>query len=275
MALKEHKRAITRLFLVVLILFLLCFGLFSCMSTLAKQGSAYVDLDNVHLIQLDQPEPDAPAMRMETSAGDIVAILYPEQAPAYVAQFQKLAEEGYYDGTYVFQVEQGVYFEAGTPNADGSLKAGTDDTYEKVEQELTPELWPFRGAFCVPVTSQEGGFWSRLTNSMKTYCGTRFAVCNSIEFDAAAKEELSSVAEKAAVVNDAFLEQGGIPNYSQQMTIFAQAYGADSFAVIDKITGVDLQEAQEESGYTAPKEDIQILHITFGTLAEMSEGETE
>ena len=85
----------------------------------------------MQLVQLDEPEPDAPAMCVHTTAGDIVAELYPDEAPDYVAQFTKLAESGYYDNTYIFQVEDGVYFEAGTPNEDGTLTAGTDDTYEK------------------------------------------------------------------------------------------------------------------------------------------------
>ncbi len=271
MKLREYKKAITKAFFVVLILFLLCFGVFSCTTLLSDQGN-YVNLEYATFVQLDEPEPNAPAMRMHTTAGDIVAELYPQQAPDYVAQFQELAESGYYDNTYIFQVEQGVYFEAGTPNADGTLKAGTDGTYEKVEQEITADLWPFRGAFCVPVTSQEGNFWNRFTKSMKKYCGTRFAVCNTIELDDAAKEELASVSDQAKQISDAFWERGGIPNYSQQMTIFAQAYGDESFATIDAITSVAVKDASGENGYTAPKEDIQILGFEFGTYEAVSAG---
>lgn len=270
MALKEHKKAITKAFIVMLILFLLCFGVFSCSSLLANQGSTYINLDYATLVQLDEPEADAPAMCVHTTAGDIVAELYPDQAPKYTAQFRELAESGYYDNTYVFQVEPGVYFEAGTPNANGTLAAGTDATYEKVEREVSADLWPFRGAFCVPVTSQEGGFWDRLTKNMTNYCGTRFAVCNTIEFDDEAKKELDSVSEQGKEVSDAFLERGGIPNYSQQMTIFAQAYGAESFETIDAITSTAVQETTSEGGYAMPEEKIRIVSIVFGTYEEMS-----
>lgn len=273
MALREHKKTITRIFIVALILFALCFAVFSCTTFLSDQGSTYVNLDYATLVQLDEPEPDAPAMRMQTTAGDIVAELYPEQAPNYVAQFQQLAESGYYDNTYIFHVEPGVYFEAGAPNVDGSLAAGTDGTYEKVERELSSDLWPLRGAFCVPVTSQDGGFWKRLTNDMTCYCGTRFAVCNTIEFDDAAKEELASVSEQAQALSDAFLERGGIPNYSQQMTIFAQAYEDESFEVIDAITSAAVKEADSEDGYSSPEKDIRIIGFAFGTYAEMTAAE--
>lgn len=127
---------------------LICMGVFACTNYLEQQSKAFVDMSKVQLIQLDEPESDAPAMKITTTAGTIVAELFPEQAPAYVKQFTELAESGYYDDTYVFSVEKGVYFEAGSPNADGSLDSDADGTYEKVERETSGDLWPFRGAFC-------------------------------------------------------------------------------------------------------------------------------
>lgn len=263
--LADHKKGITRAFLVILILFLLCFGVFSCSSYFGQKFQVYVDTDNMQLVQLDEPEPDAPAMCVHTTAGDIVAELYPDEAPDYVAQFTKLAESGYYDNTYIFQVEDGVYFEAGTPNEDGTLTAGTDDTYEKVERETSANLWPLRGAFCAPGTSQDGTFWDRLTGNVKNYCGTRFVVCNSIVFDESAKNELESVSENAEKINQAFLENGGVPNYSQQMTVFAQAYGDESFDTIDKITSAAVKASSGDGGYTPPEEDILIQKVEIGT----------
>lgn len=270
MALKDHKKGITRVFILMLILFLLCFGVFSCSTYMEQESKTYVDMGNATLVQLDEPKLDAPAMCVHTTEGDIVAELYPEQAPQYVAQFTELAESGYYDNTYVFQVEKGVYFEAGTPNADGTLKAGTDASYEKVERETSQDLWPLRGAFCVPSTAQEGGFFDRLTGKVKTYCGTRFVVCNSITFDEATKKELEDVSDNAKEINQAFLERGGIPNYSQQMTIFAQAYGDDSYAVIDTITDAATKAAQNDEDNTPPLEDILITSIEIGSYADFT-----
>ncbi len=270
MALKNHKKGITRLFLLMVVMTILCFGVFSCCTYLEQQSKTYVDMGNATLVQLEDPEEDDPAMRMETSLGTIVAVLYPEQAPEYVAQFTELAQSGYYDNTYVFSVEDGVYFEAGSPNQDGSLAVATDDTYERVEQEVSADLWPFRGAFCVPTTTQEGNVWERITGKTVTYCGSRFVVCNSIVFDEPTKEELESVSSSAEKVTNAFLERGGIPNYSQQMTVFAQAYGAESFDTIDAITAVATVDATEEDGYTPPEEDVLILSVTIGTYGEFA-----
>lgn len=78
--------------------------------------------------------------------------------------------------------------------------------------------------------------------------------------------------ESAAAVTDAFLSWGGVPDCSQQMTIFAQAYGKESFSVIDTITGA---ATPSENGTTATtvstaKSDapIQIETITLTTWGE-------
>lgn len=268
MAFKDHKKGITRAFIMMLALFTLCFLLFSCTSYMTTKYSTYIDENDMDLIQLEEPEDSDMAMCMHTTAGDIVAVLYPEEAPLYVEQFTTLAEEGYYDNTYVYQVEQGVYFEAGSPNADGTLTAGTDATYESVEREVSSNLWPFRGAFCVPTVSTEGGVWDRITGKTKTYCGTRFAVCNSIEFDDETIEELESLDDTASELNEAFIENGGIPNYSQQMTIFAQAYGDESFATIDKIVSAEVVSAEDEDDDTPPVEDILITGIEIGVYGD-------
>ena len=270
MALKDHKKTITRLFIIFLVMSLLCVGVFSCSTYFKEESKSYVDMSKVTLVQLDEPDADAPAMRVHTTMGDIVAELYPEEAPNYVEQFTQLAQSGYYDDTYVFSVEKGVYFEAGSAQEDGSLPSDADPSYEKVETEISDNLWPFRGAFCVPTTGREGGFFDRFTGNMTTYCGTRFVVCNTIEFDDATKQGLKEVGDNASAINDAFLQQGGIPNYSQQMTIFAQAYGDESFATIDAITAVTTDAAAQEGGYTPPMEEIRIISIEIGTYGMLS-----
>lgn len=157
-------------------------------------------------------------MIVHTSVGDITAVLYPEVAPNYVAQFTELVEKGYYDGTYVYQTEPGVYFRAGSPNADGTL----DDQLDESRQSRNRNLCGFvavSGAFCAPVTEKDNNFFKMLFGNDVSYCGTRFLVCNTIEFDEETKTELADTDESAAAVTDTFLSWGGIPNYAQQMTI--------------------------------------------------------
>lgn len=92
-----------------------------------------------------------------------------------------------------------------------------------------------------------------------------------IVFDDSTKEELQSVSENAEKINDAFLERGGVPNYSQQMTVFAQAYGDESFDTIDKITEAATQPAATEGGYTPPEDEIRIQTIEIGTYGEFAD----
>ncbi len=266
---KLSKKAITRMTIMVFVMAAISMTLFSCSTYCAQGQQTYVDMSQAELHQLKEPEDNAPAAIVHTTLGDITAVLYPDEAPNYVAQFTRLAEEGYYDGTYVFQVENGVYFSAGSPDATGSI-SGTQSASaeENVVRETSADLWPFRGAFCAPTTGRDTSFWKNLFGEAEDYVGTRFLVCDTIEFDDAIKAEMEEMDESAKEVSDAFLEKGGIPNYAQQMTIFAQAYGEESFATIDAITDVAVKAADEKSGYTAPVEDILIESIEITTWAE-------
>ena len=62
-----------------------------------------------------------------------------------------------------------------------------------------------------------------------------------------------------------------MPNYSQQMTVFAQAYGDESFDTIDKITEAATQPAATEGGYTPPEDEIRIQTIEIGTYGEFAD----
>jgi peptidyl-prolyl cis-trans isomerase B (cyclophilin B) len=269
----SSKPIVRRLTFLVIIMAALSLTMFSCTTYCAQNQQTYINMDDVTLRQLEDPEEDAPVAVIHTTLGDITAVLYPEEAPNYVAQFTRLAEEGYYDNTYIFEVEPDVYFSAGTASADGTL---TDEEaalpQENVPLETSGDLWPFRGALCAPSTGHDSSIWKNLFGGALDYCGTRFLVCNSIEFDEETQEELESVDEAAQDLSDAFLERGGIPNYSQQMTVFGQAYGDESFATIDAITSVAVtQDADDDTAYTTPKESICITSITITTWAQVKD----
>lgn len=266
------KPAIRRMTILLFVMAALSLTLFSCSTYCAQSQQTYIDMSDVRLLQLEEPEDTDTAVVIHTTLGDITAVLYPEEAPDYVAQFVRLAEEGYYDNTYVFQVEKGVYFSAGSPGNDGVVNATqAASPEENVEIETSANLWPFRGALCVPLTGHDQSFWNNLFGSAADYCGTRFLVCDTIEFDEATIADIQAVDESARAISDAFVERGGVPNYAQQMTIFGQAYGDESFETIDKITSVAVKAAAEETEYTAPEEDILIETIEVTTWGEIAE----
>ncbi len=267
-----RKPAIRRMTILLFVMAALSLTLFSCSTYCAQSQETYIDMSQVQLYQLEEPAEDAPAVVIHTTEGDITAVLYPEEAPNYVEQFMRLAEEGYYDNTYVFQVEKDVYFSAGSPGSDGVISdTAAAAPEENVEVETSVNLWPFRGALCVPLTGHDSSFWNNLFGEAADYCGTRFLVCDTIEFDETIVSEMEAMDEAAKEISDAFMERGGIPNYSQQMTIFGQAYGDESFETIDRITSVAVKAAAEETDYTAPAEDILIETIEVTTWGEIAQ----
>ncbi len=72
MALKQHKKAITRIFILMVVMTLLCVGVFSCTTYMEQERKTFVDMSQVELVQLETPAADAPAMKITTSAGTIV-----------------------------------------------------------------------------------------------------------------------------------------------------------------------------------------------------------
>lgn len=267
----QNRSGLKKMTILVLIMAALSLTLFSCSTYCGQNRYHYLDMSEAQLRQLEEPSSDAPAAVIHTTMGDITAVLYPEEAPVYVEQFTRLAKEGYYDGTYVFQVQKDVYFSAGTPDNTGKLNGSLEASpQENVATETSANLWPFRGALCVPLTGHDRSFWNNLFGDAVDYCGTRFLVCNSIEFDDEIKAGLEEIDEAAKNVTDAFMEKGGVPNYAQQMTVFGQAYGDESFETIDKITAVAVKAADPESKYTAPVNDIIIEQIEITTWGEVS-----
>lgn len=63
----------------------------------------------------------------ETDRGTIVAELFDKDAPATVANFEKLANEGYYDGTAFHRVIDGFVVQGGDPlsREPGNPRVGT------------------------------------------------------------------------------------------------------------------------------------------------------
>lgn len=229
----------------------------------SQQGYHYIDPDTLRLVQTEEIPDGAPIAVVDTSLGEFRAVLYPEYAPQTVAQFTELAEQGFYDNTYVFELKSGIYFSAGSVDNDGNLSADLPEAREKVPQELHQDLWPFRGALCALDTGSDGGVFKRLFRSETRFSGTRFLVVDSVNFSD--EEFLTQFREASGseVLADAFETLGGVPNFSQQMTIFGQTY--EGLDVIDAICAAQVYDTPSAAGYTPPKEDILIRSVRIGT----------
>lgn len=217
----------------------------------------YIDPETMKLVQLEEPKEGDPIAIVKTTCGEFRFVLYPEYSPEAVKNFTELAKSGYYDGTWVYNVQEGAYAGMGADNSDGSVSGGYGTQKERVERELSQDLWPFRGAVCMVNNQVERTFLQKIIGGGTYYCGSRFNVLNSIKFDDDISEEMrkSSPSEELA---EAFISKGGIPNFSQQMTVIGQTY--EGFDVVDKLASLD---GTEKNGYRIPDEEVKIISVTI------------
>lgn len=238
----------------------LSFAGVSCMKMLADRDTKYVELSDLDLVQTKPPKEGDTTAVIKTTQGDMSFVLYPDKAPETVKHFTQLARSGYYDDTFVFNSEPGVYFSAGSPNRTGDLDEDDTEGSQEWEQELSNDLWTFKGALCSLDTGKEPGLWKRLTGSAKTLNGSRFCVMGSVDFTEDFKKQLLDANDDKTLAN-AFIKYGGVPAKAQKLTVFGQIY--DGMDVADKLMNLETRETSE--GIKIPIEDVKIKTVEIGT----------
>lgn len=257
---KGNRNAVKMVLIFTLIMGIMTFIVM--FSSNAKQNNnTYITVDptTMKLVQLDPPNEGDPIAIVDTTLGEFRFVLYPQYSPNAVKNFTDLAESGYYDGTYVFDSVRGAYSSAGAPNKDGSVN---DQSHEVVERELHENLWPFKGAICSMTTSVDRGVKEFLFGGGKYFNGSRFTIINTVEFDDQFKEDLLEVSESKEL-GEAFIERGGIPNFSQQMTVIGQTY--EGLDIVEKLASL---ETDDNGSYSTPKEDIMIKSVKIDKYSE-------
>ncbi len=239
----------------------------------ASKNQTEIDPETVNLVQLETMklniDDNADVAVITTSAGEIMAELYTNYAPKTVARFKELADSGYYNGTYIYQIsksldeesgnESKLYFAGGSPYNDGTLEDGYNEDDEKIDQEFSQDLWPFKGSFLSCGLSRTSFFGA----TKIIYGGSRFMVAGSLILTDDMKKELLDGKENTKI-EDAFIKYGGVPNASQQMTVFAQTfYGFDT---VDKI--LDMESDNETS---RPFEEIKIEKVEVCKFSDVKD----
>ncbi|MCM1507399.1 MAG: peptidylprolyl isomerase [Ruminococcus flavefaciens] len=250
----KNKNFTKTLIIMILVAGLLTLGMM-ILEQVRKNNDTYVtiDLDSMKLVQLEEPKENDPIAIVETTLGEIRFVLYPEYSPNAVKNFTELAESGYYDNTYFYNSDSGVYSSAGSKQKDGSYTQG--NASERVERELSQDLWSFKGAVCCATTDFDRSFTEMLVGGGTYYCGSRLNFLNTIEFTDELKEEMRSSATSEELT-EAFIEKGGIPNFSQQMTVIGQVY--EGLDVVEKLASLD---STDDGNYKIPNEDIMIISV--------------
>lgn len=161
------------------------------------------DYENIELIQLTEPPAEAKTAVISTSVGDISVTLFENETPGAVEIFTAAAQAGDYSGLTAGLYEQHTIFTLDSP---------------PLPQVYTPELhknlWPFKGAVCM---NSEGDI----------------IFINTIEFTTEDRAYLESEETELPQVRAAFLEHGGVPNYSGQLAVFGQV--TEGIEVLEEI----------------------------------------
>lgn len=184
----------------------------------------YFDVQGVEMVQLQPPKDGQEIATIDTTEGTFKVMLFREYAPETVERFVNLANSGYYDGKYIFSVEKNVYFLAGTTNSNGTIVDKDNSNFKtemtKSDNEYHKNLWPLKGSLM--------SFNYDLKDN-----GIFFGGINTVEFTEDFKNQLKATENANPDIINAFIKQGGIPNFTHQHTIFAQTYeGMDVFEKI-------------------------------------------
>ncbi len=221
--------------------------------------------------------------------GTIKAVLFPEAAPLGVENFQKLADEGFYDGLTIHRVMNDFMFQGGSTNGDGT---GGDAAINggSFGIETAQNARHFYGALCY---ANAGGM-----NSTQFYivnCKTtqdlsafNYSVYEQIVEEGKgyikeAREAGQANAEEYYIYQTQFYQNridyfkgasdavinkykaaGGVPSLDGNYTVFGQVY--EGLDVVDAISAVEVED-NGAGELSKPVEDIIIKSVKVTTFS--------
>ena len=159
---------------------------------MAGNPDPITDYSGMELIQLEPPPENAKTAKITTSAGEMTMVLYETEAPNACALFSSTAANGGYNRLTAELYEMGSVFTLDAPYLKNAYRI-----------ELHKNLWPFKGAVCM---TSEGDL----------------VFVNTVEFSEEEREYLTSESEALPEVRAAFLNQGGVPNFTGQYAVSGQ-----------------------------------------------------
>ncbi|MCF0177332.1 MAG: peptidylprolyl isomerase, partial [Bacteroidales bacterium] len=119
-----------------------------CKNNSNKQQAASNEVEEVEIVEVNEPIAEEPIFLMKTSMGNIKIKLYKE-TPLHRDNFVKLAKSGYYDGLLFHRVIDGFMIQGGDPLTRDASKAdryGTGGPNYTVPAEFVPEFKHKKGA---------------------------------------------------------------------------------------------------------------------------------
>ncbi len=127
-----------------------------------------------------------PLVKLETSMGDITLELYPDKAPATVANFLEYVKAGFYNGTVFHRVINGFMIQGGGLDAQMNKKATRAAIKNEADNGLTNEPYTIAMARTQDPDSATAQFFINVANNAmlnhksKTLPGWGYAVFGKV-----------------------------------------------------------------------------------------------
>lgn len=197
-------------------------------------------------LQFQTPAEGDPIAIFNTSAGEVRAVLYPDQAPMAVENFTRLAQEGYYNGTSFHRIVSGFVVQGG--DASGSGTTGStiwnNNPYPK---EISDQLHHYSGALCAAFSPDEN-----VSGLSQFY----FVQSLPEKLDDSLRTQMEEAGVRTEVI-EAYDAAGGLPYLDYTDTVFGQIY--EGMDVVDTLA----QSEVDENG--KPVEDVLLNSVTIST----------
>lgn len=228
-----------------------------CVSATSGNAMNFYDFAgmNTDFIQLKGPSEGDTIAIIDTDYGEIRVVLYEQYAPNTVANFIDRAESGEYNNKVVYAVLPNSYFMSGGFENSKGQYTGRNANNELIDNECTPDLWPFTGALM-----------SYSEKSGKS--DARWMICSS-DRDNITQESINELKDSAMgrkdeternnllTLFDTFYEVGGVFGASGFTTVFGQTYqGLD---VVEKLCAIPAAADGRAS------EEVYIRTVTIST----------
>jgi peptidyl-prolyl cis-trans isomerase B (cyclophilin B) len=195
-------------------------------------------------------------IRLNTDAGPIIAVLYPDLAPCHVTHFLHLSETGFYNGTKFHRIVPGFVIQGGDPNSQDDDPRNDGLGGPRLKDVLTPE---------------EYALVERINAILEArgYVGLKEEVNLKAEFseDASHQRGVLSMARGPhpdSAGSQFFICVAPLPRLDRQYTIFGRV--VQGLDVVDAIVSAETAVEIEQR----PVEPVSILSVdVFASAADL------
>lgn len=192
-------------------------------------------------------------VRLQTEAGDILLVFYPDLAPLHVGNFRHLAATGFFDGSRFHRIVPGFVIQGGDPNSKDDDLRNDGLGGPRVQDVLTAEE--------LQVYTAADSIQGPAMLAAKGYAAVNGKVSLKAEFSTTAKHLRGTLSmARAQPVDSAgsqfFICVDDTPMLDGQYTVFGHV--VSGLEVADKIVTAEKNPAGRE----APAVPVQIIKAT-------------